>query len=214
MERTQATTYRLFLGILLGTLAGCTAPGTEPTVLPTPTVPPGWERYTNPAQCRYVIDHPVEMDGASQGSYSWILSSTAAEPSGPVPNFVYISVIPDDLQSSEPGMIYNYDLVEMQTLLNMQVGESKSLREDPNLADWFSYTRLTDAALGDQTAQTYENTQPWEFPPGTKEIRYYLKANGCTYLVGGYLSTVGSGQPGAIDQVLFDRIIASFRLVR
>jgi hypothetical protein len=24
-----------------------------------------------------------------------------------------------------------------------------------------------------------------EFPVGTKEIRYYLQGNGCTYLVGG-----------------------------
>ena len=103
--------------------------------------------------------HSSDMDGASQGTYSWSLSVSATEPSRPVPNFIYISV-----------------------------------------------------ALSNQTAQTYENTQPWEFPLGTKEIRYYLKANGCTYLVGGYMATVGSGQPGAIDEELFDQIIATFRL--
>jgi hypothetical protein len=200
----------MILSSLLAGLAGC-APAS--TAVPTPTLQPGWETYTNQGQCSYSISHPSNMDGVSQGTYSWTLSVAATEPSGPAPNFVYLSVIPDDFQSAEPGMIYNYDPVETQTLLNLQVGESKSLRDfDPNLAPWFTYTRLPDTQLGGQAAQTYENSQPWEFPAGTKEIRYYRKANGCTYLIGGYMATVGSGQPGAIDQELFDQIIATFRL--
>jgi hypothetical protein len=140
------------------------------------------------------------------------LNFAVEEPGGPVPNFLYVSVIPDDFQSSEPGAIYNYDPGETQTLLDMQIGESRSLRDfDPNLAPSFTYTRLPDTTLSDQSAQTYENTQPWEFPPSTEEIRYYLKAKGCTYMIGGYLSTVGSGQPGSIGRELFDAIIATFR---
>jgi hypothetical protein len=206
---TQVGTSLMILSIVLAGVAGC-AP--ESTVVPTPTLPPGWETYTNQGQCGYSISHPSNMDGAGQDTYSWILSSTAAEPGGSVPNFVYISVILDDFQSGGEEIIYNYDPVETQTLLNMQVGESRSLRDDPTLADWFSYTRLPDEVLSNQTVQTYENPQPWEFPPGTKEIRYYLRANGCTYLIGGYMATVGSGQPGAIDEELFDQIIATFRL--
>jgi hypothetical protein len=152
------------------------------------------------------------MDVINQGTYNWLLSPIAAEPGGPAPNFVYVSVVPDDFSpSAGDEIIYNYDPVEAQTLLNLQVGESRSLREDPNLADWFSYTRLPDRSFGNQPAQTYENTQPWEFPLGTKEIRSYLKANGCTYLVGGYMATVGSGQSEAIDETLFDEIMATFR---
>lgn len=205
----------MILSSLLAGLAGCSAPSTPPAALPTPTLPSGWETYTNQGQCAYAVNHPSDMDGAGQDTYSWILSPSATDPSGPVPNFIYISVIPDDFSQGDDGdkIIYNYNPAEAQTLLNMQIGASRSLREDPNMADWFSYTRLPDRTLGNQTAQTYENTQPWEFPPGTKEIRYYLKANGCTYLIGGYFSTVGSGQPGGIDEELFDQIIASFRLV-
>jgi hypothetical protein len=121
-------------------------------------------------------------------------------------------VIPDNFPPGGDETIYNYDPGEAQTLLDLQVGESWTLREDPTLADWFTYTRLPDAVLNHQPAQAYENTQPWEFPPGTEEIRYYLKANGCTYLIGGYLATVGSGQPGWIDEELFDQILATFRL--
>jgi hypothetical protein len=152
------------------------------------------------------------MEGANQDTYSWLLGHAAAESDAPFPNFLYVSVIPDGFESGGDEIIYNYDPATAQTLLSMQVGESRSLHDEPTLAPWFTYTRLPDTALADRVAQTYENTQPWEFPPGTKEIRYYLQANGCTYLIGGYLATVGSGQPGAIDEDLFNQIIASFRL--
>ena len=223
----------MILSILLGGMVGCapastqpaatsapTLPDTQPTVPPAvtsaPGLPAGWETHSARAdqgQCGYAIDHPSDMDASSQGTYNWLLSPAAAEPGGLIANFIYISVIPDDFQSSEPGLIYNYDPAETQTLLNMQVGESRSLREDPTIAPSFTYTRLPDTAPGGQAAQAYENNQPWEFPPGTKEIRYYLQAQGCTYMVGGYMSTVGSGQTGTIDQELFDQIIATFRPV-
>ena len=212
-KRARVSMKLLILSVLFAVLVACVPQSTPPVAAPTPTVPPGWERYVSQGQCSYVIDHPSTMDGTSQGTYSWSLSVSSTEPSEPVPNFVYISVIPDDLQAGEDGSIYNYNPTEAQTLLGMQVGESRSLRDfDPNLAPWFTYTRLRDRALDNQTVQTYENLQPWEFPLGTKEIRYYLKANGCTYLVGGYMATVGSGQPGAIDEALFDEIMATFRV--
>jgi hypothetical protein len=213
-ERTPAIASLIILCIFLVGVMGCAPRSTQPAIPATPTVAPGWERFIHEGGCGYVIDYLSDMDRASQDTYSWIVSPITAEPSGPVPNFIYISVIPDDLpqRDIEPGFIYNYDPVETQTLLSMQVGESRSLRDDPNLASWFTYTRLPDTSLGGQTAQIYENEQPWEFPMGTKEIRYYLQAQGCTYLVGGYMATVGSGQPGAIDQDLFDQIIAAFRL--
>ena len=210
--RTPALTNLIILCILCGGVAGCAPRSTPPAAPPTPTIAPGWDRFAKEGQCGYVIDFPADMDGAQQGTYSWILSPTPAEPSGPAPNFIYISVIPDDVQNSGNEIIYNYDPVETRTLLNLQVGESSSLRDDPNLASWFTYTRLPDTALGNQTSQAYENDQPWEFPLGTKEIRHYIEANGCTYLVGGYMATVGSGQPGAMDQERFEQILATFRL--
>jgi hypothetical protein len=39
----------------------------------------------------------------------------------------------------------------------------------------------------------------------------YLQANGCTYLIGGYMSTDDSAAAGAIRQELFHEIIATFR---
>jgi hypothetical protein len=220
-NKRPAFTSLMIFSILLTGLAGCApagtpspVPATAVPVLPTPTLASGWETDDNDAegQCGFAIDHPADMDSASQGAHSWTLRTAAEDPGGPIPNFIYISVIPDGFQSTEPGEIYNYDPGETQTLLNMQIGESKSLREDPNLAPSFTYTRLPDVTLGGQAAQAYENTQPWEFPPSTKEIRYSLKGSGCTFLLGGYLSTVGTGQPGAIDQELFEQIVHSFRL--
>jgi len=212
----------VLLSLLFGGVVGCAPRATQPVDLTTPTLPvevtlpSDWETRTggaNDGQCGYSISHPQDMDGASQDTYSWILTHTTTEPSGPYPNFVYVSVIPGDFpKGGGAEIIYNYDPAETETLLNMQVGESRSLRDDPNIAPSFTYTRLPDTTLSSQSAQTYENTQPWEFPPGTKEIRYYLQANGCTYLIGGYMATVGSGESGAINEELFDQIIDTFRL--
>ena len=210
----QLTVRLVSLSLLFAVVAGCAPAEPQSAEPPASTLPAGWETYTNDGQCSYAFSHPSDMEGASQGTYSWYLSPTATTEPGLVPNFIYISVIPDDFRrsGSEPGAVYNYDPAETQTLLSLQVGQSQSLREDPNLAPSFTYTRLPNTTLSNQTAQTYENTQPWEFPPGTKEIRHYLQANGCTYLIGGYLATVGSGQTGAINEELFDQIIATFQV--
>ena len=177
-----------------------------------PAVPSGWDTYTSPRQCVYAISHPADMEGANQDMYSWLLSTTVTDAESAARNFVYVSVIPDDFQAGGDQIIYNYDPAATETLLALQVGESKSLRADSDAAQWFTYKRLPDTLIDNQTAQTYENTQPWEFPAGTKEIRYYLNANGCTHLIGGYLDTTGSGQAGTISEDLFDQIIATFRL--
>lgn len=218
------------MSLLVVVAAGC-APATTQPVEPTTTppveatepvdpatappatevtLPSGWESYIGQGQCGYTIGHPADMEGTSQNTYSLTLSQAATEPSGPFPNFIYVSVIPTDFQGGA-GEIYNYDPAETQTLLSLQPGESKSLREDPALAPSFTYTRLPDTTLNHQAAQAYENNQPWEFPAGTKEIRYYLQGNGCTYLIGGYISTDDSGAAGAIRRELFDEIVATFQ---
>ena len=121
-------------------------------------------------------------------------------------------MIPDDFRRSGG---YLHDALRIGIPSGNEGWQSGSLREGTNLADmvpWFTHTRLPDTTLSNQTAQTYENTRPWEFPAGTKEIRYYLQANGCTYLIGGYMATVDSGEPRAISQELFDEIIATFQV--
>jgi hypothetical protein len=76
----------------------------------------------------------------------------------------------------------------------------------------FTYQRQSDTLISGYTAQTYENIQPWEFPGGTKEIRYYLSLNGCMYLIGSYLDTTQSNQAGAITEELFNQIVATIQL--
>ena len=69
--------------------AGCAPAGTppvapatpQPVLMPPPaaspeaTLPSGWDTYVNQGQCGYAISHPSDMQGASQGTYSWILKS-------------------------------------------------------------------------------------------------------------------------------------------
>ena len=152
------------------------------------------------------------MQVTDQGTYSQIIGFRLANPDEGARNFVYVSVIDEEIQSMDEEGVYNYDPTEAEILLNMQVGESQSVREVQNVAQWFTYQRMPDTPIGGHAAQSYQNVQPWEFPGGTKEIRYYLTLNGCTYLIGGYLDTTSSNQPGAITEELFDQIVATVGL--
>lgn len=172
----------------------------------------GW--VTNASQrCEYAIDYPSEMQVTDEQAYSRTLGFKLDTPGGVARNFVYVSVIVPEAQNMEAGSIYNYDPAEADILLNMQVGESKPSRDIAAVAQWFTYQRLPDTPIAGHVAQTYENTQPWEFPDGTKEIRHYLSLNECTYLIGAYLDTTRSNQPGAIGEELFNQIVATIQLI-
>jgi len=95
----------------------------------------------------------------------------------------------------------------------MQTGESKSVHPAPAMETGFNFERKPDTQISSHIAQTYENIQPWEFPDGTKEIRYYLPSDGCIYLIGGYVNTTQSNQPGAITEELFNQIVTTIQLI-
>jgi hypothetical protein len=163
--------------------------------------------------CEYALSYPADMQISNEGDYSRSLGFKLANPDEGARNFVYVSVIPQELETVGEGLIYNYDPTETGLLLNLQVGESESLRDDLGVGQWFTYQRQADTTISGYAAQTYENVQPWEFPAGTKELRYYLSRNGCTYLIGGYLDTTGSNQPGAVSEDLFRQIVATIQLM-
>ena len=157
------------------------------------------------------------MEATDQNPYSQTFMFKLANPEEGARNFIYVSVIAPEIQNMvKVGIynneVYNYDPAETDVLLNMQVGESKPSRQVPNVESGFIYLRQPDTMISNQTAQTYENAQPWEFPGGTKEIRYYLSLNGCAYLIGGYVDTTGSNQPGGITEDLFRQIVATVQL--
>ena len=213
----------LIASLFLVGIAGCAPVATQPlpTVIPSPlptatlpaepSVPSGWQTSTSPQQCGFNISHPAEMQGASQDSYSWLITTSVTDPDQAARNFIYVTAVPDDFQSGTE-LAYNYDPSGVDLLLNLQVGEAKSVHASPDMAQWFTFTRTSDITIGDQVAQAYENTQPWEFPAGTKEIRYYLKAKDCTYQIGGYMDTTGSTQPGTVSEDLFNQIVATFQV--
>ena len=210
---------------------GCAPASTQPTGQPVPAeteqqatpttpsstptseamMPPGWGTYTS-QRCEYAISYPAEMQVSNNGTYSRIIDFELADPQEGVRNFIYVSVIDLEAQSMSEEGVYNYDPVATEILLNMQVGESMSLHEVADLAQWFTYQRMEDTIINNYPAQTYVNLQPWEFPGGTKEIRYYVSLDGCTYLIGGYMDTTGSNQPGSITEELFNQVVASIQL--
>jgi hypothetical protein len=218
------------LGILV--IAGCSpvpsvsapgadAPGAAPTTLPAwdapaAAIPAGWATHKG-EQCEYAISYPPEMQVTDQNAYSQLINFPVADQDAGARNFIYVSVVTPEIQEKVSAGnyladVYNYDPAATDTLLSMQVGESESAHPAPAMESGFTYQRQPDATLGGFTVMTYENAQPWEFPPGTKEIRNYASLNGCTYLVGGYVDTTGSDMPGAINEDLFQQIMGTVQL--
>lgn len=198
------------------TVSQATLTAPIPTETSEAMIPAGWSTYTS-QRCEYEISYPSEMRVTDENPYSRTLGFSPTTADEAARNFVYLSVISPEIHSMvEDGVynheVYNYDPVEAGILLNMQVGESEAVRELANVASGFTYQRQPDTPISGYAAQTYENHQPWEFPGGTKEIRYFLSLNGCTYLIGGYLDTTQSNQPGAITEDLFHQILSTIRV--
>jgi hypothetical protein len=183
-----------------------------PSATSTAIIPAGWSFYTS-QHCEYAIGYPPDMQISNNGTSSRTLEFKPANPDEMIPNFVYVSVIDQGNQSIGQESIYNYDPAAAEILLNMQVGESQPLHDNQDLAEWFTYESLPDEMIDGNLAMTYVNQQPWEFPTGTKEVRYFIPLDGCTYLIGGYLNNADSAQPGAINQDLFHQIITTIQLM-
>lgn len=181
-------------------------------------IPATWATYTSASQqCGYVISYPPEFQVTEQTPYSQTFSFQLADSDAINPNFLYMSVVTPEIQNMvKEGAynhdVYNYDPAATEILLNMQPSESKSVHQAPEMEIGFTYDRKPDTQISGQTAQTYENLNPWEFPSGTKEIRYYLSLDGCTYLLGGYMGTTDSNQPEAITEALFNQVVATFQV--
>ncbi len=181
--------------------------------------PAAWVTYNNASQqCGYEISYPPELQVTEQTPYSQTLAFKLPDSDAGIPNFIYMSVVTPEIQKMvEDGNynhdVYNYDPAATEILVNMQTGESKSVHQAPGMETGFTFERKLDTQISGHNAQTYENTQPWEFPSGTKEIRYYLPSDGCIYLIGGYVDTTQSNQQGAIMEDLFHQIIATVQVV-
>jgi hypothetical protein len=206
-------------------IAGCApaAPvATEPQVASVnapsePSIPAGWATHSS-QKCEYSISTPAEMVVTEQSPYNRLFAFKPASPDAGNPNFVYVSVVTPEIQDrAKAGVyeheVYNYDPAATDVLLGMQVGESKSVHADVSMTEGFTFQRLPDATLDGQAVRAYVNAAPWEFPRGTKEMRYYASVNGCTYIVGGYMDTTGTGQAGSMTEALFQQVLSTVKLM-
>ena len=182
-------------------------------------VPATWVTYNNASQqCGYEISYPPELQVTEQTPYSQTFGFNLPDSDAGIPNSIYMSVVTPEIQKMvEDGNynhdVYNYDPAAIEILVNMQPGESKSIHPAPVMETGFTFERKLDTQISGHNAQTYENIHPWEFPRGTKEIRYYLPSDGCIYLIGGYVDTTQSNQPGTIMEDLFHQIIATVQVM-
>ena len=189
---------------------------TEPVMVPVTEeiVPPaGWATTSHAVQtCAYQISFPADMQVSEQGANSRLIRFALTDPDGVARNFVYVSIITEELRNADAGDVYNYSPMATNLLFGLQLGESASLHDNADIAPWFTFQRLHDATISGQTALAFENIQPWEFPVGTKELRYHITINDCMYQIGGYMDTTGSNQPGMITEDLFHQIMDQFHI--
>jgi hypothetical protein len=181
----------------------------SPTATSEAVLPAGWTAYTS-QRCEYALSFPAEMQVTSETAYSSLFKFDMTYLGEGTPNFIYVSVIDQDDPSLNAEDIYNYAPAEADRLINLQVGESSPLNDFEQMAPYITYQRLPDTTISGYKAKTYENVKPWEFPEGTKEIRYYLSSDGCLYQIGGYMDTTQSGQAGFITEDLFHQIVDTF----
>jgi len=180
--------------------------------------PAAWVTYDSTSQqCGYGISYPPEMQFTEQTPYSRTFGFKLQDPDAVNSNFIYVSVITPEIQKMvEDGNynhdVYTYDPAVTEILLGMQLGESKSVHQAPGMEAWFTFERMPDTDISGHAAQTYENVLPWEFPDGTKETRYILSSEGCTYLIGGFVDITPSDQPGGITESLFQQIVATMQV--
>lgn len=186
------------------------------TVSPIPTdmqdnnTPDNWKTYIHES-LGYSISYPDAYSVESNGDYSILILKTDKQPGFGPANFIYVSVVPPD-QSTNEGEIYNFNHVQYNKLQKLGIGEKVALADtnQPDLNAWFTYTRVDDSEIDGHPAERFENTKPWEFPPGTTEVRFIFESDGYIYLMGYYYG--GESLQDPLDPREAFRIISSFKL--
>lgn len=225
----KTKTLSLFVLALILIISACTSTssgGGQPTSIPeqqatstsVPTVVPTTVITQTPVsavQCKFTLSTPPGMYLTNDDPHSEIYAVFLENPNESTHNFVYVSVISPEIQSmvkagTYQNEVYNYDPKVAETLLGLEVGENMSVSDSDT---GFTYERKSDTQIGGYTAKAYENIHPWEFPLGTKEIRYYVSVDACMYQIGGFVDVNQSGQPGSISEALFNEIIATIQLM-
>lgn len=128
-------------------------------------------------------------------------------------NFIYISRVPEQLRNTDEGNIYNYSPARVKMLLDLKnTGDSVNFSEDmPQMADWFTYTYVSDDTISAMNFKSYENTKPWEFPGGTSERRLIHDSGSEIYILGYYTGGDSVSEEAAIDPRTAFSIIKTFR---
>ena len=150
--------------------------------------PEGWKSYTN-GKTQFSISYPSEFEISEYGLNTQRLVKKVDSPGQGPTNFIYISTVLEGDQDKD-GQIYNFNKTHLNSLVAMKVGDTKPVAgEAKELEQYVTFTRLPDISIGGNTAMTFVNIKPWEFPDGTKEYRYLVHQKDRTYIIGGYITT-------------------------
>lgn len=159
--------------------------------------------YTN-KDFNFSLEIPPPLQIDCSGKYSCLIFSS--EKLGRPENFISIKIIPEannDYPDDE-----GYELITVNKLMNLRIGESLSTENDRVMKKFFTYRRLTDQVVDGINAMVFENKLVWESIPGTVERKVYFYKNSDLFIIEAFTESAD------IPLSLFNKIISTFRFVK
>ncbi len=173
-------------------------------------IPEGWQSYQNNSW-GLSMHYPPAFEIQQNGENSILVVKKVPVSTQEATNFIYISAI-EEGASYDDGEIYNYNKAQLHTLTRMDINDEKPLAGDSaGIKEHTIYKRLPDTVISGKTAQFFVNMKPWGFPMGTHEYRNIVVLDDRTFLIGGYISTVGHNEY-SISKELFEGITRTILL--
>lgn len=179
------------------------------TSAPTPQTS-DWKKFDYP-ELGILLSLPPDFVESSNGEYSKSFARISESPNAKNSVFLYFSVVPAGV-STQSAEFYNYNNQDFQTMISMQDGETKNLRnsENPEVNKYFNYQKVGNVTIEGYSTKSYINTKPWEFPSGTTEYRFITEFANVNYIIGGYLG-LDVNSPTYISREEFNKILETVK---
>lgn len=148
----------------------------SPTPSPIKISSRGWKVHEDEA-LQYSIEFPQEFEIKCNGEACTIAKEFGLG-RGPFNSIQILASVAD-----EPIPGYSFSIVEETVLRELEVGQSKVVRNLPSgsgLDNFYRYKRLSDMKIGGMNVRVYENLSPWEYPENTTQF-YILFDNGSIF---------------------------------
>lgn len=160
-----------------------------------------WETYTN-TKFGFTFKYPNDMNSDCWGNFEHCTFDRFTGPGRGPENFIWFQLIPLS-PKARSGEYYNGN--DIDSFLEDENSIVNTNPKFPDLAKYFTYTRLKDKKIDSFNAMVFENNSPWESKSGTVERRNIFIKGDYIYVIGAYTES------DDISLKLFDQILSTFK---